>query len=793
MPITSLWVDIFEKVKALGFNAVGLYKRLEEELQDGCNGGLCSTNIPQSDPITDHKRRSIVLVQPENEYSYCFKIPNCQYLGHNQNIWKCYKILCVRKDWSSLPMRYNDVQYTSAPIMSQDQGSKAPSKSIPFEGYCCLTEINYIIGFICNATSIWPDGKLPTNLVHHSGGNPNSILEVGFLAVWCKPGHTADGDGSARMTATFIGPSFERVFYKNYQPKYGISTCCTVEPIGVALPSLQQLPGLFGTKQAVQAVRLIFTLSYDYGSPITKNRLLTREKYSKLKLLAHEWVSVHYEPNWLMSLENKTVFWIVRHAAYNSLENSKYKLQVPTSRGSYLIRTLQFNDGDSKEVIRNRKKFASKTILVLYGFPDEIHETAFLVPTITVAKPNVIQADALQKSSSEDGIVTINYRITSSQTVISIGSELQVVIVNRHAAFDFWVLDDAAIVKSLYLIRSAECTKSGTLALWGDLNQTQVEAELFADDDAHTLNANGQAISVRKTVYGSLRFKLRTSKLRVSLPTLAKLDWKYVDGLPEVKAGYDDSKWTKAEPCGGAFPASLYLNDQQLAYYAGSYGVGSVNLTSKLPTLKPGSMHVFTIIQDHMEVEQNHGPGGDLHKRSKFYQHQGVLGSNRQSWWGILNEGGLYAERQSFYLPGVDTASWKRGNPLDGMKGPGIHFYSTTFELNIPSGLDVPISFNFANNTVPVNFQAQLYVNGHQFGKYASNLGSQISFQVPEGILNHRGTNTRYGRMTRVSNWRVNVVKGVNGHKNDHAGNTSANPPSRSPYVNHHFDLFRAL
>lgn len=35
-----------------------------------------------------------------------------------------------------------------------------------------------------------------------------------------------------------------------------------------------------------------------------------------------------------------------------------------------------------------------------------------------------------------------------------------------------------------------------------------------------------------------------------------------------------------------------------------------------------------------------------------------------------------------------------------------------------------------------------LYVNGWQFGKYISNLGPQTSFPVPEGILNHQGTNT---------------------------------------------------
>jgi len=100
-----------------------------------------------------------------------------------------------------------------------------------------------------------------------------------------------------------------------------------------------------------------------------------------------------------------------------------------------------------------------------------------------------------------------------------------VIIVNRNAAFDFWVPNDIAIVKSPYLIRSAEITKSGTLALRGDLDQTRAEVGVFVDDAVRTVSFNGRAAAVRKTSYGSLTFELRTSDLRVALPNLARLDW----------------------------------------------------------------------------------------------------------------------------------------------------------------------------------------------------------------------------------------------------------------------------
>lgn len=42
--------------------------------------------------------------------------------------------------------------------------------------------------------------------------------------------------------------------------------------------------------------------------------------------------------------------------------------------------------------------------------------------------------------------------------------------------------------------------------------------------------------------------------------------------------------------------------------------MASQNLTGAIDKLEKGSKHVFTVVQDHMGLEQNYGPGGDLHK-----------------------------------------------------------------------------------------------------------------------------------------------------------------------------------
>jgi beta-galactosidase len=94
-----------------------------------------------------------------------------------------------------------------------------------------------------------------------------------------------------------------------------------------------------------------------------------------------------------------------------------------------------------------------------------------------------------------------------------------------------------------------------------------------------------------------------------------------------------------------------------------------------------------------------------------------------------LNEGGLYAERQGFHQPQPPTKDWGSSTPFTGLSKPGIHFYSASFDLDLPSGYDIPLYFNFGNGTsTPAEYRVQLYVNGYQYGKYVNHIGPQTSF-----------------------------------------------------------------
>jgi len=106
----------------------------------------------------------------------------------------------------------------------------------------------------------------------------------------------------------------------------------------------------------------------------------------------------------------------------------------------------------------------------------------------------------------------------------------------------------------------------------------------------------------------------------------------------------------------------------------------------------------------------------------------------------IYNEGGLYGERAGWHLPGYDDSLWEERTPFQGIAQPGVGFFRTTFQLDLPENYDIPLSFVF-DSTIG-HYRSQLYVNGWQMGKRIANIGPQTAFPVHEGILDYHGINT---------------------------------------------------
>lgn len=221
-----------------------------------------------------------------------------------------------------------------------------------------------------------------------------------------------------------------------------------------------------------------------------------------------------------------------------------------------------------------------------------------------------------------------------------------------------------------------------------------------------------------------------------------------------------DEKTFFVETQGGtAFGSSVWINGTYVGSWAGTSVDSSYYATYTLPTLKSGKSYVITVVVDNMGLDENWTVGSDEMKDPRgilnyelsghsasavTWKLTGNLGGEdyRDKVRGPLNEGGLYAERQGFHQPQPPTQKWESSSPLDGLSKAGIRFYSASFDLDLPKGWDVPLYFNFANTTSPpLTYRAQLYVNGYQYGKYVNNIGPQLSYPVPEGILNYQGTN----------------------------------------------------
>ncbi len=108
---------------------------------------------------------------------------------------------------------------------------------------------------------------------------------------------------------------------------------------------------------------------------------------------------------------------------------------------------------------------------------------------------------------------------------------------------------------------------------------------------------------------------------------------------------------------------------------------------------------------------------------------------------GPLNNGGLFGERNGWYLPGYPTASWHPVSLPATNSAPGITWYSTRVDLATPAGQDVSIGIQITDDRAR-DYNLRIYVNGWHMGRYVNNVGPQTNYVVPNGILNTDGPNT---------------------------------------------------
>lgn len=335
----------------------------------------------------------------------------------------------------------------------------------------------------------------------------------------------------------------------------------------------------------------------------------------------------------------------------------------------------------SSAEIYSHAKWGKKRILLLYGLVGETHELAF---ASRLGRPTVEGGAA--KIARKGSTHVVQWTVTAERKVLHYGDDLDVYLLWRNEAFKYWTLElespaptgnytsqkkDLVIAKAGYLMRTASVS-GNSLYLTGDLNATTTLEILTSPRNVRNVYFNERKLRDVKLDHGRLTTTLEYQQPKLKLPDLTKLRWKYVDSLPEIGDGYDDSAWVSADnpetnnnvrdDAGNVFelktPTSLIASDygfhtgsliyrghflangnESSLYLSTTGGLGfghsvwingdyvdswignstarSYNQTLSLTPgfkLKRGSKHVITVVIDHMGMETNWSPGLDFMK-----------------------------------------------------------------------------------------------------------------------------------------------------------------------------------
>ncbi|KAH6653217.1 putative beta-galactosidase E [Truncatella angustata] len=394
LPSPGLWLDVFQKIKAMGFNAVSFYTywglvegmpgqvrfdgvfALEEFFRAAAEAGIYLIARPGpyinaetalggypgwtariKAPLRGDDREfvdatekysaavgkliadaqitnggPVVMLQPENEYDTWPGVNNTEFPADlNRNYMEHVKQQ-FKDAGVVVPQMVND---------HLNQGNWAPGTGL---GESELYGIDaYPMRYDCAHPDVWPKIRWPENWqILHEKYSPNTPF---FVAEFQGGSGTGWGTINQDGCNALVNQESVRVLWKN---NYSFA---------IKIFNIYMTYG--GTNWGNLGYRGGDT-SYDYGAAIKENRHVWREKYSESKLEANFFkVSPAYLTAVAGSASNgsyvstdqiattpvfgtdtPTNFYIVRHADWTSINTTAYKLLVSTTKGSVSIPQL---------------------------------------------------------------------------------------------------------------------------------------------------------------------------------------------------------------------------------------------------------------------------------------------------------------------------------------------------------------------------------------------------------------------------------------------------------------------
>jgi beta-galactosidase GanA len=454
----------------------------------------------------------------------------------------------------------------------------------------------------------------------------------------------------------------------------------------------------------------------------------------------------------------------------------------------------------STSQLMTSQAIGGRDVAVLYGDQGTDGETVLRY----ASQPTVQSTDGAVKVTwdAASGDLRLNYKHSGLTRVAITGGgsrPLLLLLADKPTAETFWTQNTATgpvLVRGTHLLRTAASADGGkVLNLTGD-NGTDPGIEVFTS--AESVTWNGHAVHAKSSATGSLVGTVSTAAA-ITLPALT--DWKYQAESPEAQSGFDDSTWAVADKTstnsvtgvgslpvlyaddygfhtgstwyrgrfryssaatgihlvsdsgGGAQAFSVWLNGT----FLGSSTNGSGDFTFPAGALKQSGDNIVSVLTVNMGHEEDYNSTNNSTSArgltsasllgapltSVTWRLQGVRGGEQEidPVRGPLSTGGLYGERAGWSLPGFDDAAWKPVSLPAHDTTPGVAWYRTTANLDLPKGQDTSLGLTITDDPSK-KYRAELYVNGWMVGNYVNYLGPQHSFPIPNGILKTDGSNT---------------------------------------------------
>jgi beta-galactosidase len=597
LPSPALWKDIFQKMKAAGFNTASIY--FSWGYHSPREGVYDFSGVRDMDRMLDAARDAgIYVIARPGPYinaevdSGGFplwlttkKIRNRstdpEYLRYSDEWLTQIDRILARHQWvdgrgSVIAYQieneyYNGSEEGRAYMEHLEAKAKADGIVVPLVGNHDGTFVKgraammvsgwdyYPQGFDCSNPAVWKPA--PDMSRARTVGQPLFTAEFqgGAFDPWGGPGYP--------KCAELINDRFANVFYK--------------ENIGAGATA-QNFYMLFGgTSWGWQAIPQNYT-SYDYGAAITEARQFEPKYYEDKRigyfvtttppLLKTEVApSAKIDDASVVDIarvnpDTGTQFHLVRHADTTSTATTDVRLVLSLDGKSVSIpqragTAVKLDGRESKLLVANYAfgaqrllystsemmtsgTFGKRDVLVLYGDRDSPGETVFRTDGARDVRVLSGQVD-VEKSGNE---IRLNYSHAGLARVLLNGGQrpLLVLIADRKATERIWRRETSAgpiLMIGAHLLRTA-AVQGHTLALTGDADE---------DGAAEVLGAPGASVTWNGALLKTHPAAEGDGGLAVSLPTptqvsLPKLEsWRTRDEAPEIAPDFDDSQWRKAD------------------------------------------------------------------------------------------------------------------------------------------------------------------------------------------------------------------------------------------------------